>query len=214
MMVQSAPAAIVIANYDFTSGSAASIDSASISDALEMTIGSGLSGGSAFSSNTEVAFARSTVTGSTQNGAITGDDYFSFTVDAVGGTLDLVGLEIDLAPTDNGDAVPFDATIFVMSDVGGFTTSDPVLDSITVGSSEQSTPYTYAPFSVDLSGAEFQGLSSITFRLYIFDDGNDATNNDDQIHRIDNVVLTAVPEPGALALVGLSFAGLAMRRRR
>ena len=65
----------------------------------------------------------------------------------------------------------------------------------------------------DLSGASYQGLSDITFRMYIY---SPATGNGVRLDNITvNGLVTAVPEPSALAL-GLMASGsiLFLRRRR
>ena len=71
---------------------------------------------------------------------------------------------------------------------------------------------TFATCTVDLSGAAFQGLSSITFRIA----GYNANYGYEQF---DNITVNAatVPEPSALALAGvgiLSVLRLMASRRR
>jgi hypothetical protein len=72
---------------------------------------------------------------------------------------------------------------------------------------------TFATYSVDLSGAAFQGLSSISFRVF----GYVKNSGSEQFDNFTVFGITAVPEPSALALTGIGMAGLfglvASRRR-
>jgi len=89
-----APAvADVLAHYTFAGGSAASIDPHPDSTAGNMTIGAGLTGG--YSAGNECAFASRATCGTTEGGAVTGNDYFQFTVTPGAGlALDLTSLRL------------------------------------------------------------------------------------------------------------------------
>ena len=69
--------------------------------------------------------------------------------------------------------------------------------------------------TIDVSGAEFQNITDVTFRLYGFaiNDPNPANNNN--IFRLDNIQIeaTVVPEPSSALLGLLGVFGLLLRRR-
>ncbi|HEY0009319.1 MAG TPA: PEP-CTERM sorting domain-containing protein [Tepidisphaeraceae bacterium] len=200
--------AAILAQYTFDGGSAASTDTDLTTTASPFTL-SGTGGG--FSSSTGNAFLRSGVTGADAAAAAADTDFLSFTVTAAPGlTLDLETLSFNLGASNNttvGGPDPFANTIYVTaagSSVGtdsfsvGNTSGGPVLDTTS---------------TLDLSGAAFDGLTSITFR-FAFSDNADLS--DVSLNRLDNVVLNgtaAVPEPTAMALLGLGSL-VALRRRR
>ena len=75
--------------------------------------------------------------------------------------------------------------------------------------------------TIDLSGAAFQDLSSITFRIVVDDRANNnAAGGSVQFDNIavEGIVAStaaaAVPEPSSLALLALGAIGLVTRRRR
>jgi hypothetical protein len=73
---------------------------------------------------------------------------------------------------------------------------------------------TWNNFTVDLSGADFQGKSEVTLRLYVYDDLNQGSS----YLRFDSISLdgtvTAIPEPATCALaMSVALAGLVLRRR-
>ena len=67
--------------------------------------------------------------------------------------------------------------------------------------------------SIDLSGAAFQGINTVTFRYYAL-----TTNTDQRTIEFNSMALNgdvvAVPEPSSAALLGLGGLALILRRRK
>lgn len=135
------------------------------------------------------------VTGSTSlAAAVTNDAYVHFTVT---GNLNLTGLTFDAARGGSGVR-----GFTVRSSVDNFATD--LLTDLDIDTAQP----VLTPYSLDLTGAEFQGLSSVTFRIYTF---NTAAN---QSIDIDNITLNGVvPEPSSFLLVAAGGA-LVWRRNR
>jgi hypothetical protein len=90
--------------------------------------------------------------------AVTKDKYFTFTVTANAGfTLHLANLTFDAAR--GGGATP--RGFVLLSDVDGFTNP---IDSEDVPTQRN----VQTTFTIDLSGAAYQGLSEVTFRIYAY----------------------------------------------
>lgn len=204
--------------YDFVGGGASALTTgsqASSVNAVDFTpVGSG-----AGISSSENAFLRSVSTGDDEASALNNLNYLSFTVSAAnsGEFLNLSSLTFDLGGT-TGTTVPnpgFTTNIVVQSSVGGFGAGNPTITATpsSFDVPDDSTSFTSTSVNISLTGAEFQGLSSITFQLRFFDDINSTT----AIDRIDNVELSGaiVPEPASVALyIGLGVLGLVAYRRR
>lgn len=121
--------------------------------------------------------------------------------------LNLQSLDFTAHFTNDGSAPSItSATFYIQSNVDGFGSGNTIIDSVSITN-------TSSPYSVDLSDANFQGLSSIELRFYIADsDGNVA----DTI-RVDNVTLNGtvgVPEPASMTMILLGTGALVFRRRR
>lgn len=110
---------------------------------------------------------------------------------------------------------PFTSNLLVQSSVGGFGSANPTLNvtpnSLAIpGTSTQ----TFTGATVDVSGIDFTGLSSVTFQLRFFDNaGSQGDTN-----RIDNIVVNgtvaAVPEPHTYAMFVIGGLALLIAHRR
>lgn len=203
-------AAIVIANYDFSGGDATSspsIDNDPNSTASGFTAGSGFPGlsysTSAFVSSPRSLFAFGPDTNGTDEATTaTANDYWTFTVTAGTGTLDLANLSFYYGTTSGASN---NATVFVRTSLSNFQTT------IYTSPSSGAVNFAASPASVDLSAPEYQGLSQITFRIY----GWDTNSSGGQAGvRIDDVILTAVPEPSSTLLLAFGATAVLARRTR
>ena len=138
-------------------------------------------------------FVRASKTGlSKVAGAIAANEYVSFTVTPNAGTsLNLASLTLKAGYTNDGGYTNKRVTQSVLSSVGGFT-PDAVIGSITTpDTSKNDATLTSQDLTVDLSGAQFQGIQkAIEFRIYLSDD----TNTGNIIHRLDDIVLQGTAE--------------------
>ena len=80
-----------------------------------------------------------------------------------------------------------------------------------------STQYsTFTTQTIDLTPAQFQGLTSITFRVFGY--VKNAGTLDFSNFTVDGSLASTVPEPNTLALAGMGFIGMfklmASRRRK
>ncbi len=212
--VGSAQAELVVANYEFE-GDFSSSDTSSVT-ASDITIGAGLLSDdeTGIEDGTTNLFQAGQQPGNPGSyfrlryEAITqtrfNDDYIEFTVTpSVGQTLDFTSLSLDLVNFSGGAG--FDATVY-SSVVDGAI--DDVDDDQLARFNVPGGSGDWTNYSVDLSA--FTGITDPTvFRIEFFSSGNDGRHN----IGVDNVVLTAVPEPSAALLVGLGMLVLLRRRR-
>lgn len=196
--------AAVLANYNFDSGvPSADTDAGSTAGNFSTTYPSANSGYSSASNN---YFVRVQVTPLALDPA----RYFAFSVSAVAGNvLNLSSLSLRSSLSDN-NSPDFDGTIVIRSSVDNYAAD---IGTITQASTDGAVFTARGPF--DLSGSQYQNLSSVTFRFYLFD-SSDSSATTSIVHRVDDVVLNgeAIPEVSTLGLAALAGASLLGRRKR
>ena len=212
-----------IAEYAFSGGSTAATSSDANLTAGAWSVGTGLTGGAGASGSSNSLFARASVTHASNQLSITNalsdNDYLSvsFTPES-GYEMNLTSLSFDLGYTRNGNFNGKQFKAYLLSSATGFVDASDILDSVTITVGANTSTATYlGSLSADLSGAEFQNISSATeFRIYVADN----TGNQNYLHRIDNVALngsiaSVVPEPSSFALIGglLALCSVMLRRR-
>ena len=131
-------------------------------------------------------------TPSDQATAISGNDYFTFTLTPVS-AVNLATLNFDIAVSGT-----VTGSYFVQAAIGAGSFAN-------VGSTLSTSSSTFTTQSVSLSATQFQNLTlPVTFRIYIYDNKNGSMSD-----LLDNVTVDglAVPEPSTWAMMGLG-AGL------
>ncbi len=216
-MVCSLSQGAVIAEYSFGADLAATTEGANVT-ASDIGLSAGLAGFGGRSSTAGGCFyARSSGTGVTDlAGAITDDDYLTFTIDvAPGYEMDVTSLTLQQGYSYNASYTGKWLTADLLTSVGGFTSVDGVSSITSYATTPQSgSAVYYQSWTIDseFSGVEFQGLTGSTeFRFYLTDN----TNSADIIHRMDDIVLngTVIPEPATLCLLGLGSL-VALKRKK
>ncbi len=216
-LVPLANAAVVVASYNFTSGSAASNDSETNTSATGITFGSGISGAAFANNRLEIGGDDTTTAGSGNNlngeltTAISGNGYATFTVTIPSDvSVNLTSVQFDYGT--GGSLGAFRFGIGAFSDKTGFTLGDQFYDRF------QSTGTTsYPAEQTSLAGeAALQNLTntSVEFRIYI----GDESGSPDRIHFFDNISLSGdvsvIPEPSSTSLMVGILSLLMIRRRR
>jgi hypothetical protein len=136
--------------------------------------------------------------------AVDNGDYYAFTVNAnLGYLLNLNGGTFSIQDRAT-DAGTFSYSVF--SSVDSYTTA--------LGTYSLGTANVWTTRNISLSGATYDNLSSVTFRIVMSD--NSSANSRDLL--FDNITLdglTAVPEKSTVAagIFGLLFAGTALTRK-
>ncbi len=151
--------------------------------------------------------------------SITNDYYMQFTLTAAEGyTFSLTTIDM------NGEATGAGAdNVVLMSDVDGFTAGNEIATATGVAGASGGFDTDSGGFggAIDVSGAQYQNLSSITFRIYGWniDSGSGSTRlrnlsgNDLVIN--GTTAMAAVPEPSTYALLlGAATLGFCAFRRR
>ena len=129
-----------------------------------------------------------------------------FTITANGSnTLNLSNITFNYYKTGT-----MNANVVIQSSIDGFGSGNFVIGNATATANTTSDPSNLISFS--LAGAQFQGITSVTFRLSAYDD----TSSNTPVHRIDNLTVhgAIVPEPSASALLALAGLGMLGRRSR
>lgn len=170
------------------------------------------------STSTDMVFFRSSLSADNLADAITGADYLQVTISAQSGqTWSLESFVFD--HMSSNDQSPYTSNFSVFASFDGFTTAPIAANALATSTGTASTSgsdpvLVNDNFSVSLTAPAFQNLDSsttVTFRIYGFDDGNSSG----AINRIDNIFINGViPEPSSLLLVSGSCLIAAFRRRR
>jgi hypothetical protein len=230
----------IIAAYRFDGSVDTSSDTNTVSAASALAFNSSLTtsftppgaGGlivaSGFSTNvptgggTNSRFVRTYVTGNNIAQSLAANNFASFSITADSGfQLNLQSLSMDVGSTGvnaNGAGDPTTAntaSFAIRSNLDGFSST---IGTMTATATNGTTVWTTG--SVDLSGAAFQGLSDITFRMYIHDSFDQTIPSGfTGVNRFDNVIVvgtvTPIPEPTSiLTLSSALLGGFAVRRLR
>lgn len=184
--------AAVLAKYDFTGSVRTSSDTDLNSTASSFSDGAGwvstINTNAAEGNPAPALSVTSSLTSSIQAHALSGNDYYEFTITpATGFELNLTSLTFDYSRFGGG----LTATFFVRSSADSFGAD--------LGAASTSSA-TYATATISLASPAFQHLTSaLTIRLYIFDDMNNSAKG----ALVDNVVVNGnsvldpapVPEP-------------------
>ncbi|WAC20340.1 hypothetical protein OVA24_02975 [Luteolibacter sp. SL250] len=219
-MAMSHAATVASYQFDGASGTPVSSDTDTNSTPQPFGVGSGINGSalrySTYNSTTgnrSAAMFTAETNGTDEATTIAANDYWTFTVTAVTGTLNL-----DTLSFNHGGSVNIESTIFVRSSIDDFATTIHSTGAYVVSSGGGVSGFTPPGGSsphlavVNLASIPaYQNLTTVEFRIYGFD--NSATTADTGGVRIDNVQLTTIPEPSTL-LTAAIFSLIPITRRR
>jgi hypothetical protein len=205
----------VLGSYPFTGSSRASTDSDANTTASNITDGAGLTStidATRGNPSPSISVSSDQTDAGTNAGAVTANDYISFTLTPLSGaTFSLTSLALDAANWSTTTTFPLEE-YFLRSSVNGFASNIGSTQTLAAASNGAITPNSF-----DLSGAVFQNLTTaIEFRIY-FQDG---TTNVNRGILLDNIVLNgtataaAIPEPATWILMGVGLLLGAQRLRR
>lgn len=210
--------AATLARYEFNGGVLTAATEDAHTDAANVVWGAGLpdAGARGFGAGNQSLYARSSIVNETLSATST--DYVGFTLSAVSGyELDLGSISFTYGfshGTAGGTPVQ-QATFSLRSSVDGFAND---IASFTRSSVASNSDFvTSGPIS--LSAPAYQNLNSITFRLFLSDDGVSTTTHTLRLDDFDVQGLSsvaAVPEPASFAALLAMCSGMlvASRRRR
>lgn len=141
-------------------------------------------------------------------------DYLSWTVTAdAGSQLELDQVSFDYWNEGSGGGSSYSVAFALRSSVDGFTSDLAVSDGGYLNGFIPNTDTT-AYNAVATLGAEFEGLSSVEFRLYTYGDlGFNASGERGRIDNISHSGATTIPEPATLGLIASFGGGLLFVRR-
>lgn len=220
LSASSTATAAILARYEFPGGSA-------VKTSGEL-IGANATTGTGPTLNAS-GFVATSVSGTptTLAAAITGEDYVAFTLSTTAAqTASFTTLTFDWwLNSPNSTATGESYSIFALADEdgNGFDTGDQLGvrtlgEGGTVGSGFNAHDTEADALSVSFtisSLADLAASESLEFRLYFVDNRAGVSSPG---HRIDNFTVNgttaAVPEPSALAILGVGVIGLLVRRRR
>ena len=143
--------------------------------------------------------------GGTPAAAVANGSYHFFTLSVASGALDLS--DISLWATKGGAGT---RGFVLQSSADNYTTD--ILSASVPSANGTSAGGTANFYNPTLSGAIYDNLTSITFRIYVFTDNSGRSVNFDDI--TVNGDLAAVPEPSSLALASLLAVATLLRKRR
>ncbi|HVJ45985.1 MAG TPA: hypothetical protein VM511_06320 [Luteolibacter sp.] len=213
--------AALVASYNFDgSPTGLSSDSDANSTAGNFGVGAGINGGTLrISTFTAISGANSASMLSNEISrneadAITNNDYWTFTVTATSGALNLDQLVFRYGSSRT--EIP-QASIFIRSSIDNFTGNIAFSDASTTlnyRAPEATAPGAWMPDAAVVpfsSLGAYQNLSNITFRIYGYDNAGHASAAG---IRIENVQLTTIPEPSSIFAAALLPILSLMRKRR
>ena len=200
--------AAVVANYPFTNNSFSSTDKSKNSTSSDIALGGGLTDTTRFTASGNPGAAllvNADETAGNLADSITAGDYFTLTLAPNNGyQLAFTDFSVDLAVT----SAVLTTNVQLQASLNGGTS----YTNVAAVTGFNSTTFTTETF--DLSA--FAEISSpVILRAVVYDSGNGKNSTE-----LDNIVvdgtLTAVPEPGSVALLSLGAvaAGGAILRRR
>lgn len=208
--------AVLVADYQFTSGSLSSSASSGIATASNMSLPrGGITASQFLIENTGNLIPESLGL------SISGNFYLSFTVTPTAENLAVSLLTFNFGLTNNTTTVnPYTGNWAVFSSVGGFTEGSQIQSGDFSLASGSGAGGIFVSPSPNVSLAAESGLQNVSgpteFRIYYWDNSSVSTSN--LKIRIDAVQLnaTVVPEPSGVVLMGIAVLGTGLwsARRR